>query len=185
MDAGRLIVRRSRQRPRWEHGCGGTCGKPKPGNCPGRVATRADTADTKSRNGRRAIGLPAELATLLQQHRTEQNRERDAAAQLWEDGGWVFATPTGRPLNPRTDFTNWKKLLTAAGVREGRLRDARHTAATVLLVLGVPQRAVMDLMGWANSDMAKRYKHLTDEVRTDIAARVGGLLWESPTGGGR
>lgn len=178
LPAGRLIVRRSRQRPRWEHGCGGSCGKPKPGYCPERVAQRADTADTKSRNGRRAMGLPTELAALLQQHRAEQDQEREAAAQLWEDGDWVFATPTGRPLNPRTDFTNWKKLCTAAGVREGRLHDARHTAATVLLVLGVPQRAVMDLMGWANSDMAKRYQHLTDEVRADIAERVGGLIWD-------
>jgi integrase len=177
LDAGRLIVRRSRQRPRWEHGCDGNCGKPKPGYCPQRVALRADTADTKSRNGRRAIGLPAELAALLQQHRAEQDKEREAAAQLWGDGDWVFATPTGRPLNPRTDFTNWKKLCTAAGVREGRLHDARHTAATVLLVLGVPQRAVMDLMGWANGDMARRYQHLTDDVRADIAGRVGDLLW--------
>jgi integrase len=34
-------------------------------------------------------------------------------------------------------------LLAAAGVRDGRLHDARHTAATVLLLLGVPERAVM------------------------------------------
>lgn len=159
LPAGRLVVRRSRQRPRWEHGCGGTCGKDRGGYCPERVAIRAETADTKSRNGRRAIGLPAELVVLLQQHRVEQERERKAAAQLW-DGGWVFASPTGRALHPRTDYTNWKSLLLAAEVREGRLHDARHTAATVLLVLGVPQRAVMELMGWATSDMAKRYQHL-------------------------
>ncbi len=160
LPAGRLIVRRSRQRPWWDHGCGGNCAKPKSGYCPERIPQRADTADTKSRNDRRAIGLPVELATLLQQHRAEQDREREAAAQLWEDGGWVFTTPTGRPLNPRTDFTNWKKLLTAAGVRESRLHDARHTAATVLLVLGVPERAVMGLMGWSDSAMTTRYQHL-------------------------
>jgi integrase len=63
------------------------------------------------------------------------------------DNGWPFATPTGGPLNPRTDWTDWKKLLTGAGVRDGRLHDARHTAATVLLLLGVPERAVMGVMG--------------------------------------
>lgn len=178
LPAGRLVVLRSRQRPRWEHGCGGKCGKDRGGYCPERVAIRAETAETKSRNGRRVIGLPTELVVLLQRHRVEQDRERKAAAQLWEDGGWVFASPTGRALHPRTDYTNWKGLLLAAGVREGRLHDARHTAATVLLVLGVPQRAVMDLMGWATSDMAKRYQHLTDEVRADIAEKVGGLLWD-------
>ena len=40
--------------------------------------------------------------------RAEQDRERGTAAQLREDRGWVVATPSGRPLNPRTDFTNWK-----------------------------------------------------------------------------
>jgi integrase len=49
----------------------------------------------------------------------------------------------------------------AAQLRDGRLHDARHTAATVLLILGVAERAVMGLMGWSDSGMARRYQHLT------------------------
>lgn len=79
LDHGTLWVRRARQRPRYEHGCGGTCGK-RAGYCPRRVLVRAETDDTKSRAGRRAIGLPAQLAALLAEHRTEQNRERDQSA---------------------------------------------------------------------------------------------------------
>ena len=81
----------------------------------------------------------------------------------------MFATPTGGPLNPRTDWTDWKRLLTAAGVRDGRLHDARHTAATVLLFLGVPERAVMGVMGWSNTAMAARYQHVTADIQRDIA----------------
>jgi hypothetical protein len=29
--------------------------------------------------------------------------------------------------------------------------------------------------------MAKRYQHLTAQVRHDVAERVGGLLWQLPT----
>jgi integrase len=89
----------------------------------------------------------------------------------------LFATPTGEPVNPRTDYDEWKRLLRSAGLRDGRLHDARHTAATVLLILGVPERAVMGIMGWSNSSMAARYQHLTAQVRHDIAKRVGGLIW--------
>lgn len=178
LDAGTLSVRRGRLRPRWEHGCGGTCGRKFGGHCPDRVALRAETSDTKSRAGRRRIGLPDQLVELLRTHHTEQDRERETAAQLWTDGGWVFATPTGGPLNPRTDWTDWKKLLTRAGVRDGRLHDARHTAATVLLLLGVPERAVMGVMGWSNTAMAARYQHVTAAVQRDIAGRVGGLIWQ-------
>jgi len=118
-----------------------------------------------------------ELVALLRKHRIAQNAEREKAAQLWHDGDWLFATPTGGAANPRTDYDEWKRLLTRAGVRDGRLHDARHTAATVLLLLGVPERAVMGLMGWSNSSMAARYQHITAQVRRDIAARVGGLIW--------
>ncbi len=70
------------------------------------------------------------------------------------------------------------KPLPEPGVRDGRLHDARPTAATVLLVLGVPERAVMGIMGWSTSAMAARYQHITDPVRRDVAQRLGGLLWD-------
>lgn len=131
LDTGRLIVRRSRLRPKWLHGCEKPCGRKHPGYCPQRRPAREESVDTKSRAGRRTIGLPDELVALLRKHRDEQDREREAAGQLWDDGGWVFATPTGGPTNHRTDYDEWKRLLVAAGVRDGRLHDARHTAATV------------------------------------------------------
>ena len=62
-------------------------------------------------------------------------------------------------------------------MRDGRLHDARHTAATVLLVLGVPERTVMGIMGWSSTAMAARYQHVTDPIRRLVADQVGGLLW--------
>jgi hypothetical protein len=70
--------------------------------------------------------------------------------------------------------------LHAAHVRPARLHDARHTAATMLLVLKVPVRAVMDVMGWSEASMASRYMHVPDELKHEIAGQVAGLLWSSP-----
>ncbi len=70
----------------------------------------AETGATKSKAGNRIIGLPDELVTLLQRHRTEQNRERATAADLWHDTDYVFTTPTGRPLNLR----GWTLVLRTA-----------------------------------------------------------------------
>jgi integrase len=176
---GTLWVRRGRLRPAYKHGCGATCGK-KAGFCPKRQATRPETNDTKSRAGRRAVGLPAELVALLHRHREEQATEREKAGQLWRDSGYVFTSPRGEPVNPSTDYHSWKRLLRIAGIRDGRLHDARHTAATVLLILGVPERAVMGLMGWSTTAMAARYQHITGTIRGDVAERVGGLIWGTP-----
>ena len=179
LDKQSLRVRRNRLRPKYEHGCEDKpCGK-KAGYCPQRMQVNEDTDDTKSAAGRRVIGLPASVAQLLRDHKEVQETERRRAAQLWNEGGWVFASPTGRPLNPNTDYHEWKKLLKESGVRNGRLHDARHTAATVLMILGVQERAAMDVMGWATTGMAARYQHVTDPVRADIAKRVGGLIWKS------
>ena len=52
----------------------------------------------------------------------------------------------GRAVKPNSDYHAWKSLLKRAGVRETRLHDARHTAATVLLALEVPERTVMGVM---------------------------------------
>lgn len=177
LDSGVLRVRRGRLRPRYTHGCGDACGRKYAGYCPQRQHARPATGETKSRAGRRAIGLPDELVTMLRAHQKEQDTERDRAGQLWQEDGWLFTTPTGGPVNPRTDYDEWKRLLVKAGIRDGRLHDARHTAATVLLLLGVPDRAVMGIMGWSSSAMAARYQHLTAQVQADIASQVGRLLW--------
>ncbi|GIG57754.1 site-specific integrase [Longispora fulva] len=176
LDKGEIRIRRSRLRPTYGHGCGDTCGK-KAGYCPQRHQTNADTDKTKSRAGRRRVGLPAELVRLLREHKTTQDEERRTACQLWEEGGWVFATPTGRPINPRYDYDEWKRLLVAAELRDGRLHDARHTAATVLLLLNVQQRVVLDTMGWS-TDQTGRYQHVTDPLRKITAQRIGNAMWK-------
>jgi integrase len=89
----------------------------------------------------------------------------------------MFTQPNGKPIDPRTDHNDWKSLLADAGVRDARLHDARHTAATVLLLLKVPLPAVKDFMGWSNSKVAERYMHITTALRDDIASQVNGLLW--------
>jgi integrase len=121
--------------------------------------------------------LPDALSALLAAHRETQQAERDQAGSLWHDGGWVFTDQLGRPLNPRTDWDRWKQLLRAAGVREARLHDARHTAATMLVVLGVSDRTIMGMMGWSNTSMTQRYGHIVDPIRRDVAGRLDALLW--------
>jgi len=203
-----LRIARGLQRRTWQHGChnASLCGekyhkvKPCPALCkrhtrecpppcppacvsharwcPKRHGGGLVEVDVKSRAGRRRIGLPVELFELLARHREDQAKEREFAGTEWHEGDWMFTQPNGKPLDPRSDLDDWKALLQEAGVREARLHDARHTAATVLLLLGVPDRAVMGLMGWSNSSMTGRYQHITAAVQRDVANRLGGLLWK-------
>lgn len=176
LEANSLRVRATRLRPVYEHGCDGDCGRTA-GYCPERRQTNGVVGVTKSAAGNRVVGLPDELVALLKDHRREQLEERIRAGSLWQEGGWVFTTLLGRPIAPNSDYHEWRALLGRAGVRHARLHDARHTAATVLLVLGVPERTVMSIMGWSSTSMAARYQHVTDPIRREVANRVGSLLF--------
>ncbi|KJS58284.1 tyrosine-type recombinase/integrase [Streptomyces rubellomurinus] len=178
-EAGVILVRRGRLRPRYKHGCGDRCGR-KPGYCPTKINTRRETKSTKSKAGKRPIGVPEELMKLLAEHKETQDRERLRARDLWVEKRYVFTSEVGEPLNPNTDYHRWKDLLKAAEVRDARLHDARHTAATVLLILGVPDAVVDAIMGWEpgkSARMRRRYQHMTSPVLQQTAAKVGGLLW--------
>ncbi|WP_254549593.1 tyrosine-type recombinase/integrase [Catellatospora tritici] len=178
--AGTLTVRRAIQRQVWRHGCAGKCGERRGADCPRRHGGGLVVTDTKSRKGRRTVGLPGPLLAALLEHQAAQAKEREIACDLWQEGGWMFAQATGKPTDPRADYKEWKELLKAAKVRPARLHDARHTAATMLLVLNVPTRAVMDVMGWSQASIAARYQHVPAEVLRGIADQVGGLLWSGP-----
>lgn len=136
--------------------------------------------EPKSRAGRRTIMLPEPLRQLLIAHLVWQNDQRAAAGEAWEEHGFVFAQPNGRPIDARRDLLNWKALLAAAEVRDARLHDARHTAATLLLQQGVAARVAMQVLGHSQITLTLgTYSHVVPELAKDAADRMGRALWES------
>ncbi|MGI8310484.1 tyrosine-type recombinase/integrase [Saccharopolyspora hattusasensis] len=176
-DAGTVRIRKALQRRTWQHGCRGACGRKRGAECPKRHGGGLVEVDTKSTSGKRKIGLPEPLVRALKVHKMAQDRERAEAGTEWAGEDWVFAQPNGRPIDPRRDYDEWLDLLDSAGVREARLHDARHTMATMLLVLRIPSKTVMTVMGWSQESMLKRYQHVPQEVLDEVAADVGKLLW--------
>lgn len=126
----------------------------------------------KSRAGRRVIALPAQLLAELKAHRVAQTAERLGAGSWWTDGDFVFARVDGRPTDPKSDWLEWRALLEEAGVPAARLHDARHTAATMLLAMGVPMRVVMEILGHSRITVTSRYQHVVDEMHRDAADKM-------------
>jgi integrase len=169
------------------HGCGPRradgawpCGRRFAKHCsnPERIAG-IYRKDTKTRAGERTIALPAPLIDELRTHRRAQLAER-MAHPAWV--GWhvnlVFAQPSGRPIWPSHDNRIWHALLDAAGVPTARLHDARHTAATVLLELGVDLKVVSVMLGHANPGITQQiYQGVTAEMSQLAADEMAGALW--------
>lgn len=124
--------------------------------------------------------LAGPLVEMLRLHAGEQEVERQAAGGLWIESDYVFTKPLGGPLSPNTDYHDWKRPLEDAGVRDARLHDARHTAATVLMLLGVPDRVIDQIMGWepgTSASMRARYLHVPDAMLKDVARKIAEAIW--------
>jgi site-specific recombinase XerD len=99
------------------------------------------------------------------------------AGPAWEDTDLVWCQRNGRPIGNHADWAEWKSLLRAASIRDARVHDARHTAATLLLAQGVDQRVVMQILGHSQISMTSKYAHVLPQVMTDAADRIGQALW--------
>lgn len=147
-------------------------------SCPKRHGGGLVEVPVKSDAGKREWVLPDEVFELLMRHEPVQQHEREYAGTEWHEGGWIFTQPNGKPIDARRDWGEWKSILADAGVRDARLHDARHTAATVLLLLRVPDRVIMEHMGWSTLAMIKRYTHVTDALRREVAEQINGYFWK-------
>ncbi len=188
-DQGVLRVRRSVQRHTWSHGCPTidgepSCGRRRGAECESRHGGGLVLVEPKTKASKRSIVLPQPLVDELRAHRAGVKRQRLACGTGWDSThDLVFPAPTGGPIDPAYDNREWNRLIGQAGVRDVRLHDARHTAATLLLLQNVDIRTVMSIMGWTEMATAQRYTHAVDDLRRRAASQMGALLWDGRAGG--
>ncbi|MFI5955546.1 tyrosine-type recombinase/integrase [Cryptosporangium sp. NPDC051539] len=144
--------------------------------CPKRVGGGLVFREPKGKS-KRTVAIAPELASLLKTYRAAQHRERLTAGLVWEDHDLVFCRPDGRPIDPRDDWDDWKSLLAEARIRDARVHDGRHTAATILLEHGVDVRVVMEILGHSDLRVTTRYTHVASPLAEEAARRMGQALW--------
>jgi Phage integrase family len=122
-------------------GCSGHAAK-----CPNRVGGGGVFRQRKGK-GKLTLQCPPALLELLREHRKKQAAERLRAGSLWMDHDLMFATRRGGPIERTEDWRSWKTILRQAPVRDVRVHDARHTAATLLIEQGAHIRVVQEVLG--------------------------------------
>jgi integrase len=139
------------------------------------VGGRAQVVDDlKTEASRRAIELPADIVDWLDVHRRAQVVER-LAASSWHDARLIFASPNGRVLSPPNVRRQLVAVCDAAGVPVVRPNELRHSCASLLSDLGVPNELIADLLGHTTTRMVDQtYRHRLRPV-VDIAARADWL----------
>jgi hypothetical protein len=86
----------------------------------------------------------------------------------------------GRPRDPDSVSVSFKRLAKRSGVKPIKLHEARHTAATILKDLGVPDRDIQGILGHANVTTTQQiYQHDSLESRQLALERLQNALLPS------
>ncbi|MEW2484103.1 site-specific integrase [Mycobacterium sp. NPDC049093] len=113
----------------------------------GRVNGELIITEPKTDRSRRSVPLSAPLVSMLRAHRADQDAERLAAGDQWQDNNLVFATESGTPVDPRNVLRTVQIAAQKAGMADVGVHTLRHSAAVAWLEGQVHIKAVADLLG--------------------------------------
>lgn len=104
---------------------------------------------TKTKSSRRSISLPEGLLKDFKKLKQIKNTERMAAEELWHNGDYflLFSDWQGKPFNPSSVTTWWKRFIERHNLPKVTLHGLRHTSATFLINKGVHAKVIADRLG--------------------------------------
>ena len=120
----------------------------------------------KTRSGEdRRVDIGQRTIGALMAHRFAQDAERAQWGSGYTEGGRVFAREDGTDLSPGQVTKTFLRLSEAAGLRQVRLHDLRHGAASLMLAGGVDVAVVSKRLGHSSVRLTvDTYSHLLEGV---------------------
>lgn len=184
-----------------DHGCGGTCGHPRGGNCPTPVPILMPGLEYRHLQGRQYLVRPKSgkirRFPLVDPLYDRLARYVDETAELPNPHGLLFRRPkNGRPWADWQDQAEWRSVLHSAGIitADQALKPqhrppgtpatptthfARHTTVTLLMELGVPDAVIGNIVGHIDATTTAMYQHPTAAMERDAMRRLSEMLTRS------
>ncbi len=134
-------------------------------------------SEPKTAAGRRSITLDPNTLLILRAHSKCQKEERLRMGGRWQEQGIMFTSTIGTPLDQRNVLREFRGVLTKAGLPQIRFHDLRHTAATLLLELGIHPKVVQEILGHSSISVTMdTYSHVAPKLQREAMQRVAELL---------
>ncbi len=129
-------------------------------------------AEPKTASFRRTIPLPEVAIRALQEHRLKQVEER-LHASAWKNQDLVFTNQYGGYLDQSILRREVKQLLNEADLPALRFHDLRHSAATILISMGVNSKVVQERLGHSTISITLGvYGHVTESMQRDAMQKL-------------
>ncbi len=138
-------------------------------------------SEPKTPQGKRKIMLPQFAVEALKEQRTRQQEARLQAGSAWRDQDLVFSNIYGGYLDPGNTLRIFHKLVEEAGLPHLRFHDLRHSAATILLGMGVHPKVVQELLGHSKIGITMDiYSHILPSMQQEAMGKMQDAFEEAP-----
>ncbi len=129
-------------------------------------------SETKTEKSRRKILLAGFVAEALQRHRLRQEQLREQLEDGWVDKDLVFPNGWGDYLSPNSLLKVFGRILKEAGLPHMRFHDLRHSAATILLGMGIHPKIVQEMLGHSQITMTlDTYSHVLPSMQGEATRK--------------
>jgi integrase len=117
--------------------------------------------DTKTPQSRRTLKLSNRAVTALHEHRRLQDKERQEAADEWQEHGLVFCNQDGSPYSRWALNWRFSKLTQEAALGHWHAHDATYTAVSIMSRNGVPIQEIAATVGHRSTHVTQTvYRHV-------------------------
>ena len=142
-----------------------------------KVTAVVEKDKTKNASSHRTFPLLPDLREVLLRVRAEEQEDRRLMGKGYQENGYIFKWPDGRPFSPDYVSQHFAVLLAKHGLPPMRFHDLRHTCASLLLSRGMGLKDVQEWMGHADIKMtADIYGHLDIARKQTIADQMAAIL---------
>ena len=114
---------------------------------------------------------------MLKNHRIEKFKQKVELGDKWHETDYIFTGWNGLPLHPDTISAWFRKLVKKHDLPNISIHSLRHTAATMLIMNGVPLKVVSALFGHVNEITTGRiYSHVLKSVNEMAVAVMENVM---------
>jgi len=129
----------------------------------------------KTIHGRRVVQIGAETTQSLSEHKKLQDIQNQSFD--WQENGMTFPSIAGTPTDQRNLHKFFTRLLEKAELPDMRFHDLRHTAATLMLMNGIPLVVISRRLGHSKPSVTLDvYGHYLPGMQEEAASLMDELV---------
>lgn len=135
---------------------------------------------TKNSSSYRTLPLVAPIKALLEEKKKCICEYRNLFKNGYcnRDSDYVCVNEIGELIRPRTLSDNFKRIIKKNNIRNLRLYDCRHTAASIMLKNGVSMKQIQMILGHSDySTTANIYSHLDYSDKISATNEMENILY--------